>query len=154
MSKSKLFENFNPTSAKAWKQKIQFELQGKDFNDHLVWNSTEGIDVKPFYHSEAYSKAPSIQHNSSDWNIGHSIYVNSVEKSNVQAVSWIKNGVESLHFTLPSDEISIEDLLKNIDTSTVSIYFEPMFLSEKLITNLKDYSIINNSIFYVLEIHK
>jgi len=151
MSKSKLFENFNPTSAKAWKQKIQFELQGKDFNDHLVWNSTEGIDVKPFYHSEAFSKAPSIQHNSSDWNIGHSIYVNSVEKSNVQAVSWIKNGVESLHFTLPSDEISIEDLLKNIDTSTVSIYFEPMFLSEKLITHLKDYSIINNSIFYVLQ---
>ena len=107
MSKSNLFENFESGSAKAWKQKIQFELQGKDFNDHLVWNSIEGIDVKPFYHSEAYSKAPAIQHNSSDWNIGHSIYVNSVEKSNTHALKLIESGVESLHFTLPTADILV-----------------------------------------------
>ena len=98
MSKSRLFENFESTSSKAWKQKIQFELQGKDFNDHLVWNSIEGIDVKPFYHSESYSKSPSFQHNASDWNIGHSIYVNSIEKSNAHAIDLIKKGVESLFF--------------------------------------------------------
>ena len=117
MSKTKLFENFNSTSSKAWKQKIQFELQGKDFNTHLVWNSIEGIDVKPFYHSDSFSKAPTIQHNASNWNIGHSIYVNSEEKSNIHALKCLKNGVESLHFTLPKALISIETLLKNIDTS-------------------------------------
>ena len=77
MSKASLFENFESTSEKQWKQKIQFELQGKDFNDTLVWKSIEGIDVKPFYHSESYSKCPEIDYNSSDWNIGHSIFVNS-----------------------------------------------------------------------------
>jgi methylmalonyl-CoA mutase len=136
MSNSKLFENFNPTSAKAWKQKIQFELQGEDFNDRLVWNSIEGIDVKPFYHSETYLKAPRIHHNASNWKIGYSIYVNSEEKSNLHAVKWIKKGAESLHFTLPTDKISIDELLKNIDTSTVSTYFEPLFLSEKLIKKM------------------
>ena len=50
MSKASLFENFESTSEKQWKQKIQFELQGKDFNDTLVWKSIEEIDVKPFYH--------------------------------------------------------------------------------------------------------
>ena len=151
MSKSNLFENFESVSAKAWKQKIQFELQGKDFNDHLVWNSIEGIDVKPFYHSEAYSKAPDIQHNASDWKIGHSIYVNSVEKSNTHALKLIESGVESLHFTLPTVSISVEELLKNIDTSSVPIYFEPLCLSEKLIKSLQDFSLKNKTSFYILQ---
>ncbi|MDB4289553.1 methylmalonyl-CoA mutase subunit beta [Flavobacteriaceae bacterium] len=150
MSKSNLFENFESVSAKAWKQKIQFELQGKDFNDHLVWNSIEGIDVKPFYHSEAYSKAPNIQHNASDWNIGHSIYVSSVEKSNTHALELIESGVESLYFTLPTADISVEELLKSIDTSTVPIYFEPLCLSEELVKTLQEFSLKNKTSFYVL----
>jgi len=151
MSKSNLFENFESVSAKAWKQKIQFELQGKDFNDHLVWNSIEGIDVKPFYHSEAYSKAPAIQNNSSDWNIGHSIYVNSVEKSNTHALKLIESGVESIHFTLPTADISVEKLLKNIDTSLVPIYFEPLFLSEAVVKTLQEFSLKNKTSFYILQ---
>ena len=46
MSKSSLFDNFESFSAKAWKQKIQFELQGNDFNEHLVWNSIEAPCVE------------------------------------------------------------------------------------------------------------
>ena len=48
MSKS-LFSEFNEVSAKQWKQKIQFDLQGANYNDALVWKSNQGIDVKPFY---------------------------------------------------------------------------------------------------------
>jgi methylmalonyl-CoA mutase len=151
MSNSNLFQNFESVSAKAWKQKIQFELNGKDFNDHLVWNSIEGIDVKPFYHSEAYSKAPSIQQNASDWKIGHSIYVNSIEKSNLNALNLIQNGVESLHFILPKEPISIDELLNNIDTSEVPVYFEPLFLSETLIKKLQAFSLKNKSKFYILQ---
>ena len=131
MSKASLFENFESTSEKQWKQKIQFELQGKDFNDTLVWKSIEEIDVKPFYHSESYSKCPEIDYNSSDWNIGHSIFVNSVEKSNTNAINLIESGVESLYFIIPLELISIEALLENIDLSHMPIYFETLFISEK-----------------------
>ena len=151
MSKSNLFQNFESLSAKAWKQKIQFELNGKDFNDQLVWNSIEGIDVKPFYHSETYSKAPKTQHNASNWKIGHSIYVNSIEKSNSHALKLLDNGVESLHFIIPKDTISVEALLKNIDTSEVPIYFEPLFLSEKFIKLIQAFSLKNKTIFYILQ---
>jgi len=48
----KLFSEFDPVPAKAWKQKIQYGLKGKDYNEHLVWESPEGIKVKPFYHAE------------------------------------------------------------------------------------------------------
>ncbi|HCY80398.1 MAG TPA: methylmalonyl-CoA mutase, partial [Xanthomarina gelatinilytica] len=48
MSK-KLFEEFSDVSSKEWKQKIQADLKGADYNDTLIWKSNEGIDVKPFY---------------------------------------------------------------------------------------------------------
>ena len=53
MSKS-LFNLFEEVSAKAWKQKIQSDLKGADYNETLIWKSLEGIDVKPFYHSEDF----------------------------------------------------------------------------------------------------
>ncbi len=49
---NKLFESFSPTSSKEWKQKIQFDLKGADYNESLIWSSLEGIDVKPFYHPD------------------------------------------------------------------------------------------------------
>ncbi|MDA9029479.1 methylmalonyl-CoA mutase subunit beta [Flavobacteriaceae bacterium] len=150
MSKASLFENFESTSEKQWKQKIQFELQGKDFNDTLVWKSIEGIDVKPFYHSESYSKCPEIDYNSSDWNIGHSIFVNSVEKSNTNSLNLIESGVESLYFIIPLELISIEALLENIDLSRIPIYFETLFISEKFTKKLQQYSAKKNTKFYIL----
>ena len=47
-----LFNNFDSVSAKAWKQKIQLDLKGADYNETLIWKSPEGIDVKPFYNVE------------------------------------------------------------------------------------------------------
>jgi methylmalonyl-CoA mutase len=141
MNKASLFEDFEPTSEKQWKQKIQFELQGKDFNDTLVWKSIEGIDVKPFYHLESYSKSPKIEYNSSDWNIGHSIFVNSVEKSNIHALYLIESGVECLYFTIPLETINIEALLENIDLSRIPIYFETLFISVEFTKKLQQYSV-------------
>ena len=50
-----LFDDFNPVSSKQWKQKIQFELNGADYNETLIWNSPEDIQVKPFYHKDEFA---------------------------------------------------------------------------------------------------
>ena len=47
-----LFNEFEPVSTKQWKQQIQFELKGADYNETLIWNSPEDIKVKPFYHND------------------------------------------------------------------------------------------------------
>ncbi|MDV7393770.1 hypothetical protein RZS08_20500, partial [Arthrospira platensis SPKY1] len=47
-----LFQEFNSISSAQWKQKIQYELKGADYNNTLVWESLEGIKVKPFYHND------------------------------------------------------------------------------------------------------
>jgi len=34
-----LFSEFESVSAKQWKQKIQVDLKGEDYNEKLVWQS-------------------------------------------------------------------------------------------------------------------
>ena len=51
-----LFNEFDQVSAKQWKQKIQFDLKGTDYNESLIWESNEGIKVKPFYHQDDVEK--------------------------------------------------------------------------------------------------
>ena len=63
------FEKFDGQSSQAWKQRIQFELNGADFNEKLVWKSLEGIDVKPFYHSDSKIDPSPIKHQSDQWEI-------------------------------------------------------------------------------------
>jgi len=47
-----LFNEFIGTSSAAWKQKIQVDLKGADYNETLLWKTNEGITVKPFYSKE------------------------------------------------------------------------------------------------------
>ena len=56
------FDEFDGLSSQAWKQRIQFELNGEDFNSNLVWKSLEGIDVKPFYHCDSGIATNPIKH--------------------------------------------------------------------------------------------
>ena len=49
-----LFSEFEAVTSKQWKQQIQYELKGADYNETLVWESPEGIKVKPFYHSDEF----------------------------------------------------------------------------------------------------
>ena len=47
-----LFNEFEATSsASLWKQKIQVDLNGLDYNDTLLWKTAEDITVKPYYTS-------------------------------------------------------------------------------------------------------
>ena len=79
---SKLFDEFLPVSSKQWKQKIQFDLKGADYNEALIWKTNEDILVKPFYHADEFSKLPNISNTkSAKWKISQIIYVHDVKKS-------------------------------------------------------------------------
>jgi len=51
-----LFDEFDKTTPTAWKQKIQVDLNGEDYNESLLWKTNEGIVIKPFYTSEDRKK--------------------------------------------------------------------------------------------------
>jgi methylmalonyl-CoA mutase len=132
-----LFEGFDVVSAKAWKQKIQLDLKGSDYNETLIWNSPEGIDVKPFYHADDFEKLPETSTTkATSWKICQTIYVSDSEKSNKKALDVLSRGAESIKFIIPSKEVLIETLLKEIDLSSTALHFELQFLSEAYIKKL------------------
>jgi methylmalonyl-CoA mutase len=107
-----LFNEFEPVSSKQWKQQIQFELKGADYNETLVWESPEGIKVKPFYHSDENEvKLPSPVSNG--FKIVQNIYVYDVKKSNEKAIDSLQRGAECIRFTLENETVSLDELMVN-----------------------------------------
>ena len=136
MSKS-LFNEFDGVSAKAWKQKIQLDLKGADYNDSLIWNSPEGIDVKPFYHADEFKSFPEVSSTKATaWKICQTIYVTNAEQSNKKGLDILNRGAESIKFIIPSKSVSIETLLKDFDLDSTPIHFELQFLSKEFIKQL------------------
>ncbi|WP_299274343.1 methylmalonyl-CoA mutase subunit beta [uncultured Psychroserpens sp.] len=143
MSKT-LFSDFPEISSKQWKQKIQADLKGADYNDTLIWHTNEGIDVKPFYHADDFEQLESELHSTaSTFNIGQTIFVANTEKSNANAIDAISRGAETIIFVIPSEDISIENLLKNIDTASTPIIIKPEFLSPKFVKQVASYDHVN-----------
>ena len=136
-----LFSEFRKVSAKEWKQKIQVDLKGVDYNESLIWETPEGIHVKPFYSAEDIGN---IGNYTSDkiksFNICQSIFVADVKKSNTKAIDAVKRGAESIKFIIPSNDVSINDLLQNIDIDKTSLHFELQFLNSDYVKQLSDIS--------------
>ncbi|GAA6767640.1 hypothetical protein AAFH68_35890 [Flavobacterium sp. CGRL1] len=124
-----LFEDFNPISSKQWKQKIQFELDGADYNQTVIWNSPEDIQVKPFYHSDEFTKSASVQTQASEFKICQNIFVHDVEKSINRALNTIERGAESLRFTIQNENTDVQKLLENLPLEGRTVYFHLSFLS-------------------------
>jgi len=148
--KNKLFSDFNPVLSKKWKQQIQFDLKGADYNDALIWESPEGIKTKPFYNSEEELNNFNYNTSASQFIILQNIFVYDVTKSNLRALETLNRGAESIRFTIENKDISIEDLMKNLPKENIEYYFNLTFLSVDYITNLNKYSENNNYQFNIL----
>jgi len=136
MSKS-LFKDFEAVSSKAWKQKIQVDLKGADYNDTLIWHTNEGIDVKPFYHSDEFESLPETSASkATEWKISQVIEVEDAKEANAKAIDAIDRGAESIIFNITSDKISIDDLLQNIDLKSIPVEIKCDFLSEEFLNKL------------------
>ena len=143
-----LFKQFPEVSSKEWKQKIQVDLKGADYNETLIWKTNEGIDVKPFYHSDEFDKLPEVSGSQATaFKICQTIFVANVEKSNLKALDAISRGAEAIKFIIPSEDVSIEQLLLNMDVSDLNLYFELQFLSSEYVKNLQKFTQPNTSVF-------
>ncbi|MDT0642850.1 methylmalonyl-CoA mutase subunit beta [Zunongwangia sp. F363] len=125
--KDSLFQEFDEVSAQQWKQKIQYDLKGGDYNENLVYKSLDGINVKPFYSPEDIQQKISTP-SPKNWNICERIFVASEEVSNKKAIHALEKGAESLWFIIPNQEIKLSKLLKNIDEE-IPVYLSTQFLS-------------------------
>ncbi len=134
-----LFDQFNTVSAKAWKQKIQYDLKGADYNDSLVWQSPEGINVKPFYHADDLEDIDfDTSLNTGSWSIVQEIFVSEASKANKKAIDCLGRGAESLIFIIATEDIELKVLLAGIDLVKVAVYFNLHFLSGIFVKKIHD----------------
>lgn len=145
-----LFNEFEPISSKQWKQQIQYELKGADYNETLVWESPEGIKVKPFYHRDErdfnYESSAS-----NGFKIIQNIYVYDVKKSNERAVDSLKRGAQSVRFTIESKAVSLDELMENLPKENVTYYFNLLFLSAEFVKKVGVFSTQNQFKIIILQ---
>ncbi|WP_445722700.1 methylmalonyl-CoA mutase subunit beta [Flavobacterium sp.] len=140
MANKNLFQEFDTVSSKEWKQKIQVELKGADYNDTLIWESLEGIKVKPFYHKDEFKKNTTVKTEVSQFKIAQNIFTYDVTKSNHKALDTINRGAECIRFTIESEEVNIEDLMKNLPLENIIYYFNLSFLSVDFIKRTNEFA--------------
>jgi methylmalonyl-CoA mutase len=135
-----LFDAFEPVSSKQWKQQIQYELKGADYNDTLVWESLEGIKVKPFYHDDESEVKYAIKENTKPFDIVQNIYVHDVALSNKRALDSLNRGAESIRFTIENENVIITDLMQDLPLENTSYFFYLPFLSIDFVSKLDEFA--------------
>lgn len=142
-------QEFPPVSAAAWKQKIQFDLKGADYNETLLTKTNEGIAIKPFYHADEFEKL-NIPLSKEDFKICQKIAVSDDVDANLKAVDATNKGANSLKF-VAKKPFDIALLFKNLLNKNIAFHFQFEYLSEAFIDELTEL-LKNEKVFYNIDI--
>lgn len=148
MTKS-LFKDFDSVSAKEWRQKIQYDLKGADYNEALIYKTLEGIDIKPFYNQEDLENLHIDNQNPTSWKNSLLIEVNTIEEGNFNALKGIKKGAETIFFSIKEKLDNIVALFNDIP-SDITIYIETSFLSQSFSKIINDIAESDNRNIFLL----
>ncbi|MBA5791227.1 methylmalonyl-CoA mutase [Flavobacterium sp. xlx-214] len=133
-----LFKDFEKITSKQWKNQIQFELKGADYNDTLVWESLEGIKVKPFYHNDEDAVTNAVTTTNTQFTIVQEIYVFDVEKSISKANEVLNRGAESIRFIIPTADIDAANIINSLLKSPKAVYLQLLFLDVDVISKINN----------------
>ena len=133
----KLFAEFPEVSTEAWEAAIAVDLKGADYERKLVWRTTEGFSLRPYYRAENLEgletlgtqagEFPYLRGVSGDnsWLTHQTIAVKCPKAANEAALKMLNAGVDSLGFCL-SEELTAEqldELLAGVVLSAVELTF-------------------------------
>ncbi|MBE0423093.1 MAG: methylmalonyl-CoA mutase subunit beta [Lutibacter sp.] len=142
-------QEFPPVSAAAWKQKIQVDLKGADYNETLLTKTNEGITIKPFYHADDFEKL-NIPLSKEDFKICQKIVVSDEIDANLKAIDATNKGADSVKF-VAKKPFDAALLFKNLLDKKIDFHFHFEFLSETFIDELAEL-LKNETVFYNIDI--
>ena len=138
-NKEKLFSDFTAPSAQEWRDKIEVDLKGADYQKKMVWRTNEGFSMEPFYRKEDVDKLPLVNalpgefpyvrgNKDADnaWHVRQDIKCACPKEANAKALDILDKGLDSLGFCIPADKLSaeyIEQLLDGIYVECVELNF-------------------------------
>ena len=146
--KKHLLTDFDPVSAKAWKQKIQVDLKGAEYNETLISKTLEGIHIKPFYHNDDGIATKEIPGTPSGWNITQGVFIDDVKIANNIAIDALEKGAEAIVFTAEKP-FNIPSVFKDFPFSKATIYFDFSFLDIEFVKELSLYLTKHKAEFYL-----
>ena len=146
--KKHLLTDFDPVSAKAWKQKIQVDLKGAEYNETLISKTLEGIHIKPFYHNDDGIATTEIPGTPSGWNITQGVFIDDVKIANNIAIDALEKGAEAIVFTAEKP-FNIPSVFKDFPFSKATIYFDFSFLDIEFVKELSLYLTEHKAEFYL-----
>ena len=142
-------KDFETSSAAAWKQKIQFDLKGADYNETLLTKTNEGITIKPFYHLDDFEKL-NIPVSEEDFKICQKIIIVTEKEANTIATDVINRGANSLKF-VAKKPFNATELFTNLLNKNIEFHFQFEFLSEESLDELTKL-LKDETVFYNLDI--
>ena len=143
-----LFKEFNIVSAAAWKQQIQVDLKGADYNQTLLTPTNEGITIKPFYHKDDFKKIQ-VPKTLGDFKICQVILIND-EESHQIVKNDINKGVDAFKF-IANSTFDYELLLSQVKAKNIEIHFHFNFFSAEFLSSLIEY-LKDEDVYYNIDI--
>ena len=138
-SKEKLFSDFTAPSRQEWRDKIEVDLKGADYQKKMVWRTNEGFSMEPFYRKEDVDQLavvnalpgefPYVRGNKAadnEWHVRQDIKCEDAKEANKKALDILNRGVDSLGFTIHGEKVStayVETLLDGIYAECVELNF-------------------------------
>ncbi len=144
-----LFSEFESVSAKAWKQKIQFDLQGADYNDTLLFQTLEGITIKPFYTQEDLTDSTKNFSMPKECSLTEKFIISDVIFDNKTIKKAIKRGVQRIYVEINTPSISLKKLFNGLP-SQITYYVRCNFQSISFLEELQLFGLENNLSLYNL----
>ena len=115
---SNLFSAFNEVRKSEWKEKINADLKGDDYNEKLI-SLSEGIKISPIYHADDKIKTYNCNF-PSDWETYQLIDATDAKRANKRALTSLQNDVSGLCFSNPNN---LDVLLNDIAIEHIRIDF-------------------------------
>lgn len=145
-----IFKYFSSISAKAWKQKIQYLLQGDSYQS-LIKTNIDGVDVLPFYTLEnrnlEFSENIAVPNSST--NTSYFCIATIASQANNEALEAQKCGVQSIYFAVFDPYLDWNILLQNIK---IKIYLQCYFLENDFCKNKINHLLPQKNITVIFDI--
>ena len=119
-----LFNEFNKVSHQEWRDLIEKDLKGKNYEDTLVWKTDDGITVQPFYTKSSTKPTPVPLKTTKKWKIREQVNITSMSQANADALTALKSGANSICFNGEvKTEAEMNILIKGVQFSIININF-------------------------------
>ncbi len=135
MEAEHLLDEFPPVSTETWEDVIHKDLKGADYAKKLIWQSPEGIVVKPYYRREdiaslnidqAPGSFPYLRSTraNGEWRIREEIEAAEPEEANRDAQNALAAGAEEISFSRVMIRNSSDLGMLLVNLQTAPLHFE------------------------------